>query len=746
MGACLFFFLSGGGPGVGPDPVGAQTPTRPEVVSLAFEGNQTFADRVLASAIVTRPTACSSTVVAPFCWIGREFAIDRAFLSPREFSLDYARIHFFYRQQGFREVQVDTVVHRGDDLTVEIEFHIVEGEPRRVTSLEIVGLDGLEEVGRNLPIQEGDRLNVLMLDAARDTIQQRLRNRGYAHVDVLRSFFLPSGSLDAQVEFDVYTGPTSRFGSIEVIGNERVDETVIRRMLPFQEGSVYSQELLFEAQRNLYNLEIFRHAAVVPDLSHQPDSIVPLQVQVNEGDERRVRAGGGWDTADCFSAESRWASRNFMGGARRLVLRGRVSNLLTQSLEESVCSGAGTGVYGELDWLVSTDFTQPWIFSPRNNLSASIYAERQSLQDVFVRQAIGVNLSLSRSLGRASPLTLYYRPQLGRLDAAEIFFCTSFLVCDPLDIDVLQSSNVLAPVGISFSRDRANRAFSPTGGYTAYIELEHAGRTTGSDFEYERALAEGTVYLGVSDDRFVLAGRVRGGWLQAGEFRGLMDEATGSATRIAHPQRRFYAGGANSVRGFSQNQLGPKVLSVQVEALVFPVGGREEAVCTPEEVADLTCDATSLGDGRFFARPTGGSRLMEGNVELRFPIWGSLLGGAAFVDFGRVWNGSNQIALSDLTVTPGFGLRYTTPIGPVRFDVAYRGEQTSRLPVITSQLRPFDPESDNPDARIRSPDGDVLDWIRLEDLATLGTPVLFGSEADRWWNRVQLQFSIGQAF
>jgi hypothetical protein len=239
---------------------------------------------------------------------------------------------------------------------------------------------------------------------------------------------------------------------------------------------------------------------------------------------------------------------------------------------------------------------------------------------------------------------------------------------------------------------------------------------------------------------------VRGGWLEPREFRGLTGLAEEVSRRIAHPQKRFYAGGANSVRGFAQNQLGPKVLSVQVENLLFPVDDREAPICSPEEVTELTCDAGSLGDARYFARPTGGSRLIEGNVELRFPIWAPLVGGAAFIDAGRVWNGSGEIGLSDLTVTPGIGLRYMTPIGPVRLDMAYRGMEVSQLPVVTSQLRRFDPERDPPEARIRSPRGETLDWVRLEDLALLRPAVTYGSDATSWWNRVQLQFSIGQAF
>ncbi len=732
-----------------PVAVEGQTATRPEIVSLGFEGNESFSDRSLRNAIITRQTDCRSFVLQPFCWVGSGFALDRSFLNPRSFRDDYARVQLFYYIRGYRQASVDTVMDRTEENRVRVTYQIDEGRPIRITELVVTGVEAPEArtgLDQDLPIGVGDPLDLTRLDFARDTITRRMRDRGYAHTDVLRNIDIDLERLEAQVEYDVYTGPRARFGEIRVEGNEEVSERVIRRMLPFDEGSVYSRELVYEAQRSLYNLEIFRHAAVEEDLEHVPDSIVPLRVTVNEGNAHRVRTGAGWNSAECFTSEARWSSRNFQGGARRLVLRSAVANVGAHQLEDSICSGAGTGVYGDLNWSLSTDFTQPFIFSPRNSLSASLFAERQSLQDVFVRQAVGLNLSLTRQIGRGTPLSVSYRPQLARLEAAEVFFCTTFLVCDPEEIDVLQDFNLLSPVGIAFSRDRTDRAFSPTGGYTVLADLEHASRFTGSNFDYERLVVETTRFFGLTDD-VVLAARLRGGRLWPGEFRGLGVGQNDTERRIAHPQKRFFAGGANSVRGYAQNQLGPQVVSVDLEDLIFPVGDRPDPVCGPGEVADLSCDADPLGEGRFFFRPAGGANLMEGSAELRFPVWQPHLRGAAFVDFGQVWDTSTDTSFGDVVVTPGIGVRYSTPIGPVRVDLAYRPRRTEQVPVITSGLRAFDPERDRPDDRIVDPDGQALDWVREDERLLLLDPRLsLVDEPGFSLSRLQLHFSIGQAF
>jgi outer membrane protein insertion porin family len=724
----------------------AQGLDRAEVVSLRFEGNGSFSRDAISAAIITRQTECRSVLLRPFCWAGAEFALDRHYLNPRIFRDDMVRVQLFYQQRGYRAVQLDTVFTTLPDQGVAILFRVEEGEPHRITSLEILGAESVPSppLDEDLPISEGDPVDLVRLDVVRDTLTRRLQNRGYAHAEVLRNIFIPVGTREAEVEFDVYTGPVSRFGEIEVVGNREIDDRVVRSMLPFGEGSLYQRELLLDAQRNIYNLEIFLNASINEDLESQPDSIIPLEVQVNEGDSHRVRAGGGWNTEECVNAETSWTSRNYFGGARRLVLRSRVSHLLTSELEDSICSGAGTGVYGELDWVVSADFTQPFIFSPRNSLAASIYAERQSLQHVFVREAVGVTLGLTRSVGRSTPLTFSYRPQIARLDAAEVFFCASFFVCDLGDIDRLQSENVLSPVGITLLRDRTNRVISATGGYRAVIDLEQAAGWTGSDFRYGRVVAELAGFFGLPNE-LVLAGRVRGGWLQSGPFKGITTISGTSPSRIAHPEKRFYGGGSNSVRGYAQNQLGPQVVSLEVDRLILPQGSGA-AVCEPEEVQALTCSAAGLAETLFSARPTGGTRLVEGNLELRFPIWGAV-GGVAFMDFGRVWDGVDLLGPSETALTPGLGMRYNTPIGPIRVDLGYRGNLIRDVPVVTAQVRRFNADQDQPEDRIGVGSAGELDWVKLEDLALLEPLVRFwGSDQKPWWRGLQLHVSIGQAF
>ncbi len=730
----------------GPEPLSAQVGLQ-EVTRLRFEGNRSFPDRALANAIVTRKTECRSPVLAPFCWAGAAFSLDPSYFNERELRRDLARVQVFYHQRGYRAVVVDTVVRRPSPGEVRLTFRIQEGEPIRVTEVRFEGEENLADpsVLVGLPMRPGDPLSLTALDATRDTLETRLRNRGFARAEVLRNYFIPRETpYEAQVTFDLYPGPLTRFGPVTVEGNTTVGETVIRRMVPFREGDVYSQDLQFAGQRNLYNLDIFRFVSVMADTANAADSILPLTVRVAEGDVHRVRAGAGLNTVEYANAEARWASRNFYGGARRLQLTGRMSSLLSGSLAGvGPFEEAGSREFRRPNWLLSADFTQPWLLSPRTSFQASLFWERQSWPDVFVRQARGLSLGVTRTLAVSTPLTLSFRPQVSQVAAAEVFFCSNYLICTLEDIRILQGENWLNPVGLSLSLDRRNQALSPTRGYSALLDVEHAASWTGSDFLYTRALADAAWYT-QNQSGWVLATRLRGGWVFPEGFRGWLE---GTSGEIVHPEKRLYAGGSNSVRGFAQNRLGPRVLQVRdVQTLLSSTREDGSAVCTPEEIMDASCDAGALDDDRFDPRPTGGTSLLEGSLEVRFPLGGQIWEGATFLDFGQVWGQDARLSPSDVQLTPGVGVRYFSAIGPIRVDLAYRFGEGERSQVVTSAIRPFDPGRDDPEARLRGPDGSPLDYVGVEALALLGPRVLWGSPPPWSLRRFQVHLSIGQAF
>jgi outer membrane protein insertion porin family len=716
---------------------------RSEITGIQFVGNRTFSTDSLKRAIVNRATECRTAFLKPLCAAGVDFALDRHYFNFAEFARDAVRLQLYYWQRGYREAVVDTASDVPAMGRIELTLRVTEGRPVLVDSIAVVGGEDIEDLSLlgSLPLSEGDPLSWIAVEATRDLLESSLHDAGYAYALVLLRTELPIRSYSAAVTFDVDPGSRVRFGKIDILGNRELSEDVVRRMIGFSEGDRYGASTILDAQRNLFNLEIVQYARVDTLPTADLDTIIPLRIEISEGDEFRVRAGAGWSTAECLATEARWTARNFIGGARRFQVRGRLSNVLAESLQDPFCSQAGVGLFGRLNWLVAADFSQPWIFSPRNSLAVELYGERTSLSDVFVRKAVGVNLVLVRSLARNTSLSMSYRPQLSRLEAAEVFFCTSFLACAPSDIAIVQGANWIAPVGAGLSTIRTDNLLNPRSGYGGAVDLEHASRLTGSNYSYNRVLAEISLYRGVGGSG-VVASRLEVGWVSPGEFALL--RGNGFGRKVVHPQKRFFAGGSNSVRGFAQNRLGPKVLTVSVERLLLPdpTTGQQVPLCSVEEVVSLVCDAGGLAPGDFTPQPTGGTRVIEGNLEYRFPLTARALEGVTFVDFGQVWAEGQEARLDDVIWTPGLGVRYYSTIGPIRLDLGYRATGGERLQVVTSQVEPCVPGGGGKACREIAPGAG---FVRAGELAVLHPSVPFEEDLS-FLQRLQFQFSIGQSF
>lgn len=708
-----------------------------EVLSLRFEGARRVPAQLLRTAISTERTECVSAALQPFCWLG--MSLDRKYLDPRMLPADSLRLWLFYRQRGYRDavIGLDTARVPGG---VHITFRIDEGEPVIVQSLLIETDEDLPgAVTRNLPLRVGGPFDEILFEATRDTIIARLANRGHAAADVLANYDIRSDDPHhADVEYQVMAGPIMRFGPVAVQGVEQVSPAVVERMLDFREGDTYSRQALLRSQRNLFGLEVFRHADIATASPLGGDTILPVTVRVTEGDMHRIRVGLGASTTDFLNAEGRWVSRNFLGGGRRLELRGRISNLVAQPLGPLPLFESCTGIYCDVAGSLNADFSQPWLFGPRNTLGAGLFLERFTLPGVYVHTSSGGYVSLRRNVLGSGVLTGVYRPEVTRLESdGDLIFCVNFIACEEREIDVLRDPHWLAPVSLSFTRDRSNSLFAPTRGWIARVDGEYAGPVTGSDYTYARLQGEFTFY----HDPFrgvVFATRLRPGWARA-------VGAPGSGLGL-HPQKRFFAGGPNSVRGFAHYRLGPRLLTVGADTLVVPVAGGG-AGCTAQEVNAGTCDVTTFAEahpGAFEQRPVGGAVVLEGNFEVRFPVWRDQLRAAAFVDFGQVWRTQEDVRASGLRFTPGIGVRYFSPIGPLRIDVGYNPGGTERLTVITTELCDRRQGQD--------PCGDILpdevyapgDLGVLRKLRTL--PAIDWRPFDSFMDRLQFHFSIGQAF
>jgi outer membrane protein assembly complex protein YaeT len=631
------------------------------VRQLEFKGNESLAPELLAASIATTNSGWFART-APFRWFGLG---ERRYFSEVDFQRDVLRLEVLYKQSGFPDVQVDTLVQRTPE-DIYLTFVIVEGEPVRVDSFVVNWLDSVpadvrEDATVDLPLREGDVFNRIVMQAAADTITRRLRDHGYPSADVLVSYRSRTEERLAAVTLDAQAGAHAVIGNVQVEGEARVDSSVVVALMRARPGREFSQTDLFTSQRNLYNSELFRLASVnIDTMRFVPGAdSVPLMVQVTELPPRRATAGAGYGTNDCFRASAGMMFRNFLGEGRILDISSRLSKIgigkpLDWGLENSVvCDALAEDSIGSrlVNYNVTAAVRRPGFLSANNTLIFSTYAERRSEFKVYRRQEVGASIGITRETpNRRLPVALTYTLSFGRTEASPFSFCAFFNTCLPADVEFRSRRRRLATISATGTIPRANNPLDPTRGYVATGEVTVASRFIGSSsvLQFTRLVGDYAWYRPLARD-VVFSWRLRAGFM----FSPVRLE--GSEFAFVPPEERFYGGGPNDVRGYQRNELGPVVYVVTRRYL-------DESVKDPN--GELGVDSVRVA-------ATGGNTMAVGNVELRFPspVFKERMRLAAFVDVGGVWErGATDVLIR---MTPGVGIRVATPLGPARFDIAY---------------------------------------------------------------------------
>ena len=710
----------------------------PEVRDLALEGVHMVNRRDLERSIATSESKCKSILFQPFCWVSRSPTFwEREYLDRDEFRRDALRVLVFYWKRGFREATVDTAVTRTGPGQVRVTFAINEGRPTVIGTLRVEYDSTLldERRVRKLSIlRAGDPLNLVVLDTMRLGFMLDLWDRGYADAQVDTAITVDTANRRADVLLRLRANWLTTVGNITVRGNRKVDVETIQNSILLRPGRVFRYRELTESQRNLYESNLFRLAML--DLPPRPDSVKDVNIEVREAEMREARFAFGFNNVDFIQGDGRFTHYNTLGGARRLDLSATVGNLGARALN-------GRGLFREMPtdpyfgdnkefelptWSVSADLKQPaWLRRPENALSVGVFAHRRAAPAVYIDHGYGSQLSVTRSLAPRASASGTYRFEITRVEATDVYYCVNYGVCDDVTIGSLRQNRNLSPLLLSASIDRSDKPFSPTKGFIARVDLDHASGMTGSDYRYNRGFAEASVYTHFRypsrDPRSqVLAAHARVGFVRP------------LGTNVLHPRTRFYAGGSQSVRGYGPNELGPKILTISKDTLAKTLG----AACDTTSAASIaSCNPNGVGlrNRDFTVRPVGGTALLEGSVEYRMPV-GPKMEYAVFLD--GAWVGGHafgglkttlELPRHAAALTPGVGFRYRSPVGPIRVDIGYNPRTTEQLPVLTN---------------VTDPDGTQ----RLVQLDAQRAHTSGGTATDFWkiFNRLVLHLSIGQAY
>jgi outer membrane protein insertion porin family len=676
-----------------------KAPDKPEVVKLTLKGVHVVKKDDLLNSISTSASHCNSIILKPLCWITKsKFVFTKEYLDHDELKRDVLRMRVFYWKRGYRDAEVDTAVVPKSPHKVAVTLTVHEGEPTMVTDV-IVNQDTAtlkdKTIAKRVVIGANSPLNMIRIDSSRVFLEQSLWDKGYADAVVDTSIVVNEDAHTAVVTFTLDPKWKTTVEDIVVSGNKGVSERTIKKSLSFSKGDIFRRSDMLRSQRALYESNLFKRAAIEPRPALDPflpDSAKVVVVTVTESPPREARLSAGFNTVDFFQVEGRFSHYNWGGGARHVDVQAAVGNLFSKSLNgRGIFKNVSTAVtsdrsrYFAPTYTASIDVHQPWFGSPHNDIALSVFTHRRSAPGIYVDRGYGTSATFTRELIDGAPASANYRFEISRVDAGDVYFCVNYGVCDNPTLDALRKNQRLSPLSLSATIDRTNDPFSPNRGYRANFGAEHASAFTLSDFRYNRVTGEGAVFKQIRK-RGAIGAHVLVGFVNSlGSTAGAVGVASTTGENILHPRKRFYAGGSHSVRGFGENQLGPRVLTIPLETLqkhdslnVACASGADVTKCDP--------NAAKLATRDFDPRPLGGNVVLEGSIEGRFPVWRAL-SGAVFIDGGVVTQKINKaLPRRRGAITPGFGVRYLSPVGPIRADIGINPGTTENLPVVTETI------------------------------------------------------------
>ena len=551
------------------------------IKEINFAGNKSFKPKELRGVMEIK----EKSFFFPVNWLTGSGKLDKDKLER-----DVEKLASFYYNHGYIKAKVGDPKIDVKGKYIYITIPIQEGPQYHVGTVNFQGdlLEDKKKLLQKIGIPKAKVYNREMLQTDLTTLSDLYADKGYANADINPLIKEDDQALKVDVTFDIHQGNKVYLERIEIAGNVRTRDKVIRRELRIYEGDLFSATNLKESIKNLRRLEYFEDVNFSTSPGSSPNHM-NLKVTVKERPTGTFGVGAGYSTQDRIVGMVQISQNNLFGRGEQVKVEGMIGSISNR---------------------FRASFTEPYLFDRPLSLGIDAF-NWERLYTEYTRKSTGGDLRLSH------PLMWQYTRLFWMYRYEYVSLSDLGPNPDPL-ISAAAKIHSTSATSLTFRRDSRDSLFSPTKGSDNSISVEMAG--LGGATAFLRYVAESGWYFPL---RWGCVGllHARVGYMGALPWGDLPI------------YEKFYLGGIDSIRGFKYADISPR-------------------------------------DPAFANERVGGDRFIQLNSEYRFPLLTKLgVMGTIFFDAGNVY-GPGEVQ-PFLRPTTGFGLRWFSPMGPLRVEWGY---------------------------------------------------------------------------
>lgn len=537
------------------------------------------------------------------------FITDSNVYSAQKFDADLQKVKSFYLNRGFADFKIknSSVNLSADQKKIDIVIEIDEGNQYKMGNSSFDLANQFSDLPQTIQYKDSDSFNYELIENTSEAIKKYLANFGYAFANVNPNINLDKDTLLANVHYGVFLGEKVYVNRINISGNSRTDDRVVRRELDLLEGSIFNKNKLETSIANLNRLGYFEDINIDFDRVLGSNNQVDLRVELTES------LTGSYSFGVAYSDEA-GASTNF-------------------GIKERNFLGAGYVVNADVSYSKSTQefsikVTDPFFTENRQSLSVGAFYSKYDASQVdntssYQMNRVGANIGYGIPLSEEENKRIILNLGYSQNDLT----CSSLLANDDINGEKTQCEDYkntkTYSVGIAWTQNTKDSFFFPTKGYETYLGFNfNIPSSTLNEYSF---LNSGSYYYPTTfnNNEYVL---------KAGYLFNYIDNYQGKDVAFYN---RYYLGGSNTLRGFSANTVGPKYQDGDMRGGTLKVSGNFSII---SEVP-----------------------LVEDSKQMRI---------SSFIDYGNVYENLDSANLSDIRVSAGFSFTWLTAIGPLSFSWA----------------------------------------------------------------------------